>query len=197
MDELTKNRQMRLRRLYIVASLWATWYALYRAYYALGGMGFLFGTIAEPSVFRRVNALGAAVIFILAFLPLVVLKLWNSEKWHRFALAVCWLIAVAACAHAFIDMTQRILSLSGHLHVQYDMKVWQSINYHKSDLQDLLFNEPWFLVEGLLFAMIGWKNMPSRPRRLQWIISVGLLVAVMSIIGILSATGVIGKLIIG
>lgn len=170
---------------------------MYRIYYALGGTGFLFGTIAEPSVFRRVNAVGAAVIFVLALFPLAALRFWDSKEWRRWVLVACWLVAIGACAHALIDITQRVLSLSGHLQVHHSATVWRSIDYRKSDLQDLFFNEPWFLIEGLLFAILGLKNVSTRARRRAWLLTIGAAVAVAYIVGMLSATGVIGRLIIG
>jgi hypothetical protein len=41
-----------------------------------------------------------------------------------------------------------MLSLAGLLRIEYSPTVWASIDRRAADLQDLFFNEPWFLVEG-------------------------------------------------
>jgi hypothetical protein len=71
-------------------------------------------------------------------------------------LAVCWLVAVGCSMHALIDIVQRVLSLAGLLRIEYPSSVWASIDRHAADLQDLFFNEPWFLIEGLGFGALGW-----------------------------------------
>jgi hypothetical protein len=65
-------------------------------------------------------------------------------------------------------------------------------------LQDLLFNEPWFVIEGLLWGSIAWAGGVRRsPRRRWWITSALAAVVLLTAVGLLSATGVLGKVIIG
>jgi hypothetical protein len=48
-----------------------------------------------------------------------------------------------------------VLSLTG-VHAQsYPPGLWLSIDRQAADLQDLLFNEPWFFIEGCLWAVLG------------------------------------------
>jgi len=111
-------------------------------------------------------------------------------------LAICWLVAVGCTMHALIDSMERVLSLAGLLRIEYPT-MWASIDRRAADLQDLFFNEPWFLLEGLGFGAIGWIALGPGSRR-RW--SVGSSIAatsVLTVIGMLSATGVIGKVIIG
>ncbi len=80
-----------------------------------------------------------------------------------------WVIAVGCSMHAMIDAVQRVLSLAGLHDVRYPASVWASIDTRAADLQDLCFNEPWFLFEGLGFALLAWIAMgPGQPRRV-WI----------------------------
>jgi len=52
---------------------WALLYAAYRLYYALGGTVGMFGTPVSMSQWRLINAVGAAIILILAVLPVATL----------------------------------------------------------------------------------------------------------------------------
>jgi hypothetical protein len=71
------------------------------------------------------------------------------------------------CTHAFISSIQRVLSLAGLPRIEYSPTVWASIDRRAADLQDLFFNEPWFLVEGLAFGALGWIVLGSG-RRWRW-----------------------------
>jgi hypothetical protein len=64
-------------------------------------------------------------------------------------------------------------------------------------LQDLFFNEPWFLLEGLGYAALAWIGLSTGSQRRWWVGSAIAAISVLTVIGLLSATGVIGKVIIG
>ncbi|HET7035091.1 MAG TPA: hypothetical protein VFI42_05355 [Thermomicrobiaceae bacterium] len=179
-----------------LAAAWALLYALYRGYYALGGTIGMFGTPVSESQWRQVNAIGAAILLAAAIAPLVLLRLWPWQRLRPFLLAFCWLVAVGCVMHALIDAAQRVLSLAGLLTI--DLPYWATIDRRKADLQDLLWNEPWFLVEGLLWAAIAWTaGLDRSPRRTLWAGSALAAIAALTVVGILSALGVIGKLIVG
>jgi hypothetical protein len=132
-----------------------------------------------------------------ALLPIVMLPLWERQRARPVLLAVCWVVAVGCIMHALIDSIERILSLAGLLTIEYPTGVWASIDHRAADLQDLFFNEPWFLLEGLGFAALAWIVMGPGSRRRQWVGSAIAAILVLTVIGLLSATGVIGKVIIG
>ncbi len=90
-----------------------------------------------------------------------------------------------------------MLSLSGRLTIDYPASVWASIDPRTADLQDLFFNEPWFLLEGLAFGALGWLNLRTRRRRRWWVASVVVAALVALAIGLLSATGLIGRVVVG
>jgi hypothetical protein len=60
-------------------------------------------------------------------------------------LALRWMIAVGCCVHAFVDIIQRVLSLTGQLRIDNPRVGMASTDHRAADLQDLLLNEPWFL----------------------------------------------------
>ena len=106
------------------------------------------GRPADPVQFRLINAVAAVILVIAATLPIAVLPLWRIPRARWVLLAVCWAVAVGCCTHAFINSLQRVLSLAGLLRIEYSPTVWAWIDRRAADLQDLFFNEPWFLVGG-------------------------------------------------
>jgi hypothetical protein len=188
---------MRLLAVSVALAAWGLGYALYRGYYALGGTLLLPGTLADPRQFRLINAAAVAVLTIAAALPIAVLPLWRRPRARLVLLALCWLVAVGCSMHALINMIQRVLSLAGLLRIEYPATVWASIDRRTADLQDLFFNEPWFLLEGLGFGALGWIVLGAGRGRRLWVGAAIAATLVLTVIGLLSATGVIGKVIIG
>jgi len=186
----------RLRWASRAAAAWALAYTLYRAYYAAGGTFGMFGVPASETQWRLVNGVGAAILLVAAMAPLVMLVAWRRPAVRPVLLALCWVVTVGCVTHAAVDMTQRVLSLTGLLTLDYPL--WVSVDRRQADLQDLLFNEPWFLIEGLLWGAIAWSSGLRRaPRARWWLASALVAILALTVVGLLSATGVIGKVIIG
>ena len=193
-EERVPSRRL-LTRLSVTAAIWALGYAGYRGYYAAGGSFGIPGTPAPAAHWRLVNLVGASIIGVGAVLPLAVLPLWTRRRARPLLLALCWLVAVFCCMHAVVMMSERVLSLAGLLHLDYPD--WASIDRRTADLQDLFGNEPWFFLEGLAYAALAWAASSPGRRRRRWTAGGIAAVAALTAIGLLSATGVIGKAIIG
>ena len=177
-------------------ALWSLGYGLYRSYYAVGGTIGMHGTPMSVAEWRRVNAIGAVILFATAALAISVVKVWPHRRARLVLLAFCWISTVGCVSHALIDIGQRIASLSGALTISYPF--WRVIDRRSADLQDLFFNEPWFLIEGLLWASVAWSGgLRMSPRRGWWVWSAVAATIVSTVVGLLSAFGVIGKFIIG
>ena len=181
----------------VAVAVWGLCYALYRSYYALGGTLLLPGTPADPTQFRRINAAAVVILAVAAVLPVAVLPLWRRPRARALLLAVWWLVAVGCSMHALIDIIQRVLSLAGLLRIEYPATVWASIDHRTADLQDLFLNEPWFLLEGLGFGALAWIVLGAGRGRRLWVGSAIAATLALTVIGLLSATGVIGRVIIG
>lgn len=187
----------RLVRVAVAAGIWALWYAIYRGYYAAGGTAFLHGTIRQGSEgqFRLINLVGAVVIGVGAVLPVATLPLWSSRWPRRVLLALCWVVAVGCCMHALVDMTERVLSLIGWVHIDYP-PMWATRDDRAADLQDLFFNEPWFLIEGLAFGALGWIGLGAGRARRWWTATALAAIAALFVLGMLTVAGVTGKMIV-
>jgi hypothetical protein len=171
-------------------------YALYRAYYGFGGTVGMIGTPASQSSWRATNLGGAAVLLLIALLPLVALPLWQRPRWRRSLLAVAWLVAVGGVMHALVMDVQRVASLAGWHHIRYPAAHWLSQDSHPADLQDLFFNETWFLAEGLLWSVLAWAVLRDARDRRRWFASAGAGVGAATGVGLLSAFGVIGRFLV-
>ena len=185
-----------LKRASWIAAGWAFAYTLYRAYYAAGGTLGMFGTPVSVHEWRMINAKGAVILAVVAILPLAILQLWDNSRAKPWLLALCWIMTVGGVMHALIGMTQRIASLSG-LYVM-PLPFWKTIDRRTSDIQALLFNEPWFLIEGLLWLAIAWGGaLSGSPKRWRWIGSAIAAIVILTTVGLLSAFGVIAQIIVG
>jgi hypothetical protein len=112
-------------------------------------------------------------------------------------LLMAWVIAVGAVTHALVSDVTRVLSLAGLYEVRYPDDFWISVDTRAADLQDLLFNETWFLGEGLLWAAIAWVVLGVDPMRRWWAGSAVLATGFLTGLGLLSAFGVIGRIVVG
>jgi hypothetical protein len=180
-------------RLAWLLALWAFAYACYRAYYAMGGTFGLFGEPVSDVEFRAINAVGAAIIFVAAILPPVAVRV---PVLRRALPALGWLAAVGCCTHALVNITLRVLSLTGVHPTVLPAEVWRWYDRQASDLQDVLLNEPWFLAEGLLWAALGLTFVAARSRR-AWVLSAVVACLALTVAGVLSGLGVIGSFRVG
>ena len=172
-------------------ALWAFGYACYRAYYAAGGTFGMIGHPVSEMQFRTINAIGAAVILVAAIVPLVAVR-W----FPRMVPTLSWIGAVGCCMHAFVDSTLRVFSLTGVHPTQLPAEVWLSFDRRAADLQDLLLNEPWFLVEGLMWGALGLAFVGGARRR-KWLISALVVGLSLTAVGVLSGLNVIGSFRLG
>jgi hypothetical protein len=75
-------------------------------------------------------------------------------------------------------------------------EVWIDVDRRAADLQDLLFNETWFLLEGGLWFALAWTVMGPVTTRRLWVATAVLAIALATLVGLLTAFGVIGRAVI-
>jgi hypothetical protein len=190
-----RSRHPRLLAVSLVAAGWGLLYALYRGYYGLGGTVGMIGTPNSETEWRAINLAAAVVLLVVALLPVAILPGWKRPRLRPVLLGLCWVLAVGFSMHGLIDDIQRVLSLAGTLQLHYPF--FTTVDRRAADIQDLAFNETWFLVEGILWGVLGWMNLGRSPSRRWWTGAALAAIAALTTIGLLSAFGVIGKLIIG
>jgi hypothetical protein len=98
--------------------------------------------------------------------------------------------------HALVDGSLRILSLAGVHRTTLPASVWLSYDRRTVDLQDLLLNEPWFFVEGLLWGALGLA-LVAPTRRRAWTLTAIAGCLLLTGVGVLSGLGVIGSFRLG
>jgi hypothetical protein len=153
----------------------------------------MIGTPMSEADFRALNAFGAAVILVAGLLPWLVLR---AAWFRRITPALGWVLAVGCCMHALVDWTLRVLSLTGVHPTQLPADVWVSYDRRVADLQDIFLNEPWFFIEGLLWAGLVLTLVSSRVRR-PWVVSALVAVAALTTLGVLSGLDLIGSFTVG
>lgn len=185
-----------LRRASAFAAGWAAIYGIYRGYYAVGGTAGMLGVPVSESEFRYINAVAAIALAGAAVLPVLLLKVWPVPRWRVVGLALSAVIIVGCVGHALVGIGQRVLSLTGVLTMSYPF--WLTIDHAKADWQALLWNEPWFLIEGLAWHAIAWAAFVRHATwRTFWIVGLVMAVTVFTMLGLLSAVGVVERVIVG
>lgn len=135
----------------------------------LGGTVGSIGVPVSVGQLRAVNAVGAVVIFGAALLAIPAWRRRARPRSRNPAMVIGWVAAVGCCMHALVDIPLRVLSLTGLRATTFPPGVWLSINHRVADLQDVLVNEPWFFVEGVLWAALVRVYASSRSSWHTWL----------------------------
>jgi hypothetical protein len=202
-ESIAEGRVSRIRgagrlriRLGYATGVWALFYAAYRGYYALGGTIGMFGTPVSESQWRQINAVGAVLIVMAAIVAFATTtRLWDRRSARTALLVFAWVAFTGCVMHGLVDIATRLLSMAGVIHM--DFPFWASMDRRSSDLQDIFLNEPWFVIEGLLWGALGWMGLTTDRARRWWLLSALIAIALLTINGLLTSTGVLGKVIIG
>jgi hypothetical protein len=173
--------------------IWGLGYACYRAYYAAGGGFGMIGRPVSDVQFRTINAAAAGILLVAAVLPVLLVRV---AALRPAAPVLGWIGAVGCCMHALVDMVLRLLSVAGVHPTRLPEEFWRSFDRRAADLQDLLLNEPWFFIEGVLWAALGMAFVRvSRSR--AWLASAAGACLLLTGVGILTGLGVIGSFRLG
>jgi hypothetical protein len=158
------GRPRGLVALSVLTSGCALLYAIYRGYYAFGGTAGMIGVPRSWSEFRYRNLVAVGVLPVAVILPVAAVPLWHWRRPRQLLLALCWVVAVGCAMHALIDDAQRIVSLAGGPAVIVPRSQWMSVDRSTADIQDLAFNEVFFLVEGAALGDARGNRAGSRQR---------------------------------
>jgi hypothetical protein len=191
-----RRGRRQLLRASVAVSVCSLVYALYRGFYGLGGTIGMIGTPTSESNWRATNLGAAGVLLLVGLLPFASLPLSRRPTGRRLLLIIAWGLATGGVMHALIMDIQRVASLTGLHQIHYPATEWRSRNNHAADLQDLFFNETWFLLEGILWGILGWIVAGRSRGGHRWLAGALVAVAALTCVGVLSAFGLIGRVIV-
>ena len=114
---------------------------------------------------------------------------------------VSQILAVLKHTEGVVDLVEgqraeQIFSLTGVQPTQLPASVWRWFDRRSADLQDLLLNEPWFFIEGLLWAALGVAIVRPSARRI-WLLTAVIACVLLTVVGVLSGLGIIGSFHLG
>lgn len=156
----------------------------------------MLGTPVSHQQWLLINAGAAVLILIAALLPIAILHAWQNRAARPVLLALCWVVTVGYVSHAVFGILERVMSVTGTITISYPF--WRTIDRQQADMQDLLFNEPWFLIEGLLWAAIAWAGaLRNSQWRFWWLGTAGAASLAVVAVGLLTAFKVIPGFIVG
>ena len=169
-----------LSTLAVALVVWSVVYMVPHLYWALGGTIGLSALKPSAPALPEWRAINWAATFVLAMPALIALALMRTGPGAFKAGSLMASLAGAAIAagHGVYGIVYRSLTVAGVVAVggqSFDA------SRHGWVVWDLVVFEPWFLIEGLLFAGVGWAASPPAWRR-TWIVAcvVGVTLATIS-----------------
>ncbi len=176
-------------RLWVFApalSVWSVLYVLPHVYWAVGG-DFGFSTL-KPSAtaqegWQAINALASVILLLPVAIGLALPRARSHRLARALLLTACLGGASIAMSHGVYGIVYRVLNIVGV--VDIDGQRFTTAQ-HPWVLWDLFVFEPWFLIEGGLFAGAGWASMSGAESGRRWLL--GCLVG----ISLAMASGVLG-----
>lgn len=167
-------------------SVWSGLYVVPHVYWAVGGdAGF---SALKPSAtahpdWQAINAVASVILLVPVAIGLLLPRSSSHRRTRTLLLAACLAGASIAASHGIYGVVYRFLNLTGA--VDIDGQQFTPAE-HTWVIWDLYFFEPWFLIEGVLFASAGWAAIASARAQRRWLFacSVGTSLAL--------ASGVVG-----
>lgn len=161
--------------------IWSIAYMIPHLYWALGGTIGL--SILKPSVFELpqwelINWIASAVLSAAGLLGIALIYFWNRKLLRWLLLTITWFGCSAAASHGIYGIIRRLLQTAGVVEVESGPF---NVNEHAYVLWDLLLFEPWFLIEGILLAVLGWCFNKTSERG-TWLIlcTLGIIVGIVT-----------------
>ena len=150
--------------------IWSIGYMVPHLYWALGGtagQALLRPSILQLPQWELIN--GVASIFLtvagLIGLAFVYLRRHGFVRWGLLAIALFG--CSVAASHGIYGIVNRILQIVGAVAVE---SVPFNLGEHAYVVWDLVLYEPWFLIEGILFGIVGWYYLEQPRQRQIWLV---------------------------
>ncbi len=150
--------------------IWSIVYMFPHLYWALGGtlgLSILKPSISEIPQWELINWIASAILTAAGLLGIVLIYFWNSKLLKGLLLTITWAGCSVAASHGIYGIIHRLLQIAGIIEVESGPF---NVGEHAYVLWDLLLFEPWFLIEGILFAVLGWCSFKKPTNRAIWLI---------------------------
>ena len=151
-------------------SAWSLLYVLPHLYWAVGGeVGF---SALKPSAtaqegWQAINAAASVILLLPVAIGLALPRTRSHRLWRALLFAACLGGASIAVSHGVYGLVYRVLNIVGVVDV--DGRGF-TMAEHPWVLWDIFVFEPWFLIEGVLFATAGWVAMSGSESRRRWVL---------------------------
>jgi hypothetical protein len=164
--------------------IWSAAYGLLHLLWALGiGLSMLKPSALEISQFKVANFITAVFLTAVGFLGPVFIHLKRRTLPSWLLLGIVLAGCALSTSHGIYGIVHRILQMAGV--VELESGPFHPME-HAYVLWDLLVFEPWFAIEGILLAAMGWCYLDRLRDRRIWL----MLCAVGVLFGLI--TGLVG-----
>lgn len=166
-------------------AVWSTLYALAHVYWAAGGhAGFslLKPAATELATWQEINAMASVVLMVPVGVAVGLTLSGQRPRVRRTLPAGCLIGASIAASHGAFGIVYRILNVASV--VDIDGRAFEP----STDgwvVWDLVLFEPWFLIEGILFAGTGWAALTTDRDQRRWLTACAFGATAATIIGLL------------
>jgi hypothetical protein len=164
--------------------IWSAAFGLLHLLWALGiGLSILKPSALEISQFTAANLVTAVFLTAVGFLGPLFIHLRRGRFIRWLLLAISLVGCSLSTSHGMYGIIHRTLQITGVVELESGPF---HLMEHAYVLWDLLLIEPWFTIEGILLAIVGWCYLGSVRNRRIWLI----LCTVGVILGLI--TGLVG-----
>jgi hypothetical protein len=167
--------------------IWSIVYMLPHLYWALGGkMG---GSLLKPNTiqsihFDLINWIASVFLTVAGLIGLAFIYRSKGRVSRYMLLFIAWAGCSLAASHGIYGIVYRVLQISGVVELETG-----SFDIHEDAfvLWDLVLFEPWFLIEGILFGIVGYCFLKNARSRKFWLAAcmigtiVGLVTGIMGV----------------
>lgn len=184
MEKKTDNPRKSLSRCLVWSGfavlIWSAAFGFLHLLWALGiGLFMIKPSALEVPQFEVANLVVAVFLTAVGFLGLLFIPIRRGSFLSWLLLAISLVGCSLATSHGIYGILNRVLQIAGVL--ELESGPFQPVE-HAYVLWDLLLIEPWFIIEGILFAIVGWCYLDKARSRRIWIMLciVGILLGLLS-----------------
>lgn len=149
--------------------VWSIAYMLPHLYWALGGtlgLSLLKPSVLELPQLKVINWVASVFLTAAGCIGLAFVYLRSRGFIHWALLAIALVGCSVATSHGIYGMANRLLQMAG-------VASLESAPFNRSEhayvVWDLVLFEPWFLIEGILFGLVGWCYLTESYTKQIWL----------------------------